>query len=113
MKDGDLLRLIVLEDLEVLLLKRRDRRAAAVSHGGEDVHQLYIHFEGCGGLFALARILLLLLLLRLVGRMSDCRRVLLRDGVRRVWDGILRERTCRTEQEVGPPRQQRAVERSD
>jgi len=50
MKHRDLLRVAVFEYLEIILLERRDRRAAGVGHGREDVHQLYIHLEGCVGL---------------------------------------------------------------
>ena len=52
MEHRDLLRLAVFEDLEVILLQRRYRRATGVGHGGEDVHQLHVHFEG-GWLFGL------------------------------------------------------------
>ncbi len=70
MEDRNLLQLVVFENLKVFLFERRDWRTAAVGHGGEDVHQLYIHFEGLlVGLFALTGVRLLLLwLLRLVGR---------------------------------------------
>src|SRR5580698_11553653 len=72
MKDRDLLRLVVFEDLEILLLERRNRGSAAVRNSGEDVHQLHVHFERSRRFLALIR---RLLFLRSIWRMRNLRRL--------------------------------------
>jgi len=74
MEHRDLLRVAVLEHLEIILLERGNRRSTGVGHGGEDVHQLYIHLEGCVGLI----VRVCGLLFGHVGRMSNSGRRRLR-----------------------------------
>src|SRR5271157_2067519 len=87
MKDRDLLRLVIFEYLEVLLLERCNRRSVAVGDGGKYVHQLDIDLEGCARLLVwLGRGRLLLN----VGWMWNGVRRLRFQRVRRMRDGALR-----------------------